>query len=467
MSGTGTQSNISITGNLISGNVIATLVAGTLTTNDQPNITSIGNLTSLVISGNLSVTGRANLGNVSNVIITGGSANYILSTNGSGNLSWKPEGTGIAAGSNTQVQFNNEGLLTGNSGFVFNNVTKTLNVQGNISSGNTVQGSQLRSTVATGTSPLIVVSTTQVANLNVATAGVAGTVTTNSQPNITSTGTLTILSVSGNATVGNLSTSGTIVATTANISGNANIANAIISNANITNANVSGNLQIGNTGRLTVLGNVNTANSANVNLGNVVNVHITGGTNGFVLQTDGAGNLSWTAQTGNGGGNGVPGGSNTQIQFNDGGSFGGSSFLTFNKDTKVFQINGNAIANSTQLGTGSYRFSTQYVILATTTSTSSNQIIWSTTASTVSGVDFQIIATDALGATRQSAKISSLVYGTDVVFNEYSSLQVNGTVGSFSMDYSGGIVRLLVTPDSANSTTYKLLVTEYASWCII
>lgn len=42
-------------------------------------------------------------------------------------------------------------------------------------------------------------------------------------------------------------------------------------------------------------------NSANVSLGPVANVHIGGGTNGFVLTTDGLGNLSWKSGGGGGG----------------------------------------------------------------------------------------------------------------------------------------------------------------------
>jgi hypothetical protein len=71
-----------------------------------------------------------------------------------------------------------------------------------------------------------------------------------------------------------------------------------------------------------------TPNSLSANIGNV---HIFDGTNGQYLQTDGAGNLSWV--TGGGSGNGVVGGSNTQVQFNDSGSFGGNSAFTFNKTT--------------------------------------------------------------------------------------------------------------------------------------
>jgi hypothetical protein len=56
-----------------------------------------------------------------------------------------------------------------------------------------------------------------------------------------------------------------------------------------------------------------------------------------VLQTDGTGNLSWAAQTG-GGGSGSPGGSNTQVQFNDEGEFGGASTFTYNKNTNILSV---------------------------------------------------------------------------------------------------------------------------------
>jgi hypothetical protein len=93
---------------------------------------------------------------------------------------------------------------------------------------------------------------------------------------------------------------------------------------------------------ITGLTDVTYANG-NLTLGNVSNVKITGGTNGYVLQTDGSGNLTWTAQTGGGGGNGVPGGSNTQIQYNDSGAFGGNVGFTFNEVTGNVAIPGNII----------------------------------------------------------------------------------------------------------------------------
>jgi hypothetical protein len=53
-------------------------------------------------TGNLSVTDTANLGNISNVKITGGTANYVLQTDGQGNLSWAAQTGG---GSSNPVYF--------------------------------------------------------------------------------------------------------------------------------------------------------------------------------------------------------------------------------------------------------------------------------------------------------------------------------------------------------------------------
>jgi hypothetical protein len=116
------------------------------------------------------------------------------------------------SGSNTQVFFNDAGTLNGNANLVFDKTTGIttglrLNATANITA------PQLISNVSTGTAPLVVTSTTTVANLAVATATTAGTVTTAAQGNITSVGTLTSLAVTGNGTFGNINTSGTVTAT--------------------------------------------------------------------------------------------------------------------------------------------------------------------------------------------------------------------------------------------------------------
>lgn len=137
-----------------------------------------------------------------------------------------------------------------------------------------------------------------------------------------------------------------------------NGSNVIFSNIN--NLKIAGGtngyvLNTDGTGNLSWV-SVSTSNNANyANYANfagqafgmnasVSNVKITGGTNGYVLQTDGTGNLTWTAQTG-GSGNGVPGGSNTQIQYNDSGSFGGNVGFTFNEISGDVDVPGNVSAS--------------------------------------------------------------------------------------------------------------------------
>jgi hypothetical protein len=56
------------------------------------------------------------------------------------------------------------------------------------------------------------------------------------------------------------------------------------------------------------------------------------GNNGLFLKSNGPGtNPSWAA--GGGGGSGTPGGNDTEVQFNDGSTFGGDSAFTWNKNT--------------------------------------------------------------------------------------------------------------------------------------
>ena len=52
-----------------------------------------------------------------------GSAGNVLSTNGSGTLSWVPASAATAGGSNTQIQFNSSGTLAGSSGLTWNGST--------------------------------------------------------------------------------------------------------------------------------------------------------------------------------------------------------------------------------------------------------------------------------------------------------------------------------------------------------
>jgi hypothetical protein len=310
---------LSATGNANVGNigatgVVATTLEGSLTTNAQPNITSIGTLTSISVSGN------ANIGNVGTGIITATGnitgANLItsgiLSVTGTatlGNLSVTGNLTAgnivvdsiVNGNSNVDITNTNGNITMGVNGnadvFIATgtgvSVTGTLNASANITS------PQLISNIATGTAPFIVSSTTQVANLSVATANtanLAGTVTTAAQPNITSIGNLVGLTVSNSSGVVNLS------------------------------------------------------NTANVTLGTVANLHIAGGSNNQVLLTDGAGNLTWASYIGV-----AVTAANTEIVFNNSGNLVGSSSFTFNNTTNTLNatnITGTTISASGNANAG-------------------------------------------------------------------------------------------------------------------
>ena len=247
-----------------SGTQVANLEAaraGTVTTAAQPNITSIGTLTTLN-TGTLNATGNAN---VANLGVTGVFATTLSATGNAnvGNLG--TTGALSAATLTTSGNISIDRITTAS----FANFTGT------------VTANQFVSQIPTGSQPFIVTSTTQVSNLSVATAGsatTAGTVTTAAQPNITSLGTLTSLGVNGTVTA---------VALTANtgvITGNANGISSVQA-ANIVGTTLSSTVV---SSSLTAVGTLASLSvTANANIGNI-------GTGGLITATGniGGGNIN-------------------------------------------------------------------------------------------------------------------------------------------------------------------------------
>ncbi len=242
---------------IVSGNSLATtysLSNGTSNLNVNTstiNFSANGNANVLIISdyginiaGTLSTTGNAA---VSGILTN----NYYYANGQPLDVGGNP------GGSNTYVQFNNDGEFGGSANFTFNSSTSLLNVTGNIAAtnanlGNIVTANYLVSSsgcVSIGNGTIAVIGTDAgifnvliddinigiaanivmsgannsvtiqgnlIANNNVSVTGnvsgnlITGTLTTASQPNITSTGTLTSLSVTGNVSSANLTVSNTI-----------------------------------------------------------------------------------------------------------------------------------------------------------------------------------------------------------------------------------------------------------------
>jgi Chaperone of endosialidase len=103
----------------VSGALNAATLGGTVSTNAQPYINSVGSLTGLT------VTGITNLGVLGNVRITGGSAGQYLQTDGTGSLSWTTisnTGTG-----NTVAFYNGSGQASSSTNLAWNGNTFAVN----------------------------------------------------------------------------------------------------------------------------------------------------------------------------------------------------------------------------------------------------------------------------------------------------------------------------------------------------
>ena len=130
--------------------------AGNVTIGNQPNITAVGTLVDLSVSGNVTaghLLGEG--GNISNIQVgnVSGLGNIaVLNLDGNvsnvlaGNGSWIAAGGGggTPAGNTTEVQFNNAGAFGASNAFTFNNSTNTLTSTNIVSSNIWAQSSNVQ-----------------------------------------------------------------------------------------------------------------------------------------------------------------------------------------------------------------------------------------------------------------------------------------------------------------------------------
>lgn len=211
-------------------------------------------------------------------------------------------GNGSPGGGNRAVQFNDNGDFGGEAAFTYNKLTDTLTIANAVNSGLFIgSGANLTNLPA--------------ANI-VGSVPLANEVSNHAQPNITSVGTLTSLTMGGNVltnanvtySIGNSTNrfKDIWLASSSIYLGNVQLTsdtNNLIVSGNIIApiVRVTEQIIVPSTADLIANGNVDFTNSPSINLGNVDTVHISGGNSGYVLSTDGASNLSWIAQSGGGG----------------------------------------------------------------------------------------------------------------------------------------------------------------------
>lgn len=278
--------------------------AGTVTTAAQPNITSLGTLSGLTVNG------ETLLGPVGNVTITGGLANQYLQTDGSGNLTWSTVSSGTVtnpAGSNRDVQFNNNGVFGADTLFHYDDALNQLSVPSIVSnySGNGtalfgIQGSNISGAVGQAT---LAVTVSQNAQPNITSVGTLSGITVNGVSNLTAVGNVRI---TGGATGQFLQTDGTGNLSWANAgSNNTGVPGGVNTYVQFNDAGSFGGINSFTFNKATNTLTVSNASVENhsvsnltvgtrATLGTVGNVRINGGVAGYVLQTtDGAGNLIW------------------------------------------------------------------------------------------------------------------------------------------------------------------------------
>lgn len=277
---------------------------------------------------------------------TDGTSGQALVTNGTGTLSWATP-TGTPGGSTTQVQFNDGGVFGGDADFTYNKTTNILTAAGGFSSAGTYNNVTI---TAPATSATLTIANTK-------TLTVSNTLTLQGTDSTTMTFPGSSTTLAGLGIAQTFTQDQTIAGNlTLNAQGDVRFADSDSSN------------WVAFQGPATVASNI-TWTLPSVD-----------GSTGQALVTNGTGTLSWATPGGS------PGGSTTQIQFNNAGSFGGSANFIWD-------------GTNVQIGaTGALRFadtdSSNYVAFKAAGTVASN-VTW--TLPTADGTNGQALVTNGTG----------------------------------------------------------------------
>lgn len=126
----------------------------------------------------------------------------------------------------------------------------------------------------------------------------------------------------------------------------------------------------------------------------------------------------------------------------------------------VISSNATIIANSVTLGTTVTPVSiSQWT--QQTVSSATPVVLMTILAATVTHIDFNVVATDATGSSRQVSKLMAISYNGTVDYNEYGSLLIGTTVGDFTVTTNGTNIFLNVIPTNSNSIDYNVVAMVY------
>jgi hypothetical protein len=448
----------------------STSITGTLQTQAQPNITSVGTLNGLTLSNTLTGTtiNASIIGNSGSTLqgssisvsnsITGNtlqinsSANIGSTLTVSGNISapyfignvvGNITGNLSAAGSDTQILFNDGGLIGANSGLTFNKNTGTLTVLSNVNTG-TLNGNI---SGTTGTFTGNISANTLNGNVSGTTGTFTGNISTDTlNGNISGTTGIFTGNISADTLNGNVSgTTGTFTGNISTDTLNGNISGTTgVFTGNISADTLNGNIS-GTTGTFT--GNVSA---------NTLNGNISGTTGTFT------GNISTDTLNGNiSGTTGVFTGNISADTLN--GNISGTT-ATFTGNISADTLNGN-VSGTTGTFTGNISTDTLNGNISGTTATFTGNISASTLNGNISGTTG--VFTGNISADTLNGNISGTtgVFTGNISANNISSTNIiqssslivtaNTTVGNLS---TSGIISA-----TGNITGENLLTTGLIS----
>ena len=341
-----------------------------------------------------------------------GTNGQALVTNGSGVLSFATVAA-TPGGSTTQVQYNNAGSFGGIANATTDGTTLSMTSPKIITGINDVNGNELLYLVATASA---------VNELNLANAA------TGNAPSLTATGGDANVGIqltpkgTGRTTVTQLTTTSPRVLTAINDT-NGNELIGIIATASAVNEITVANAATGNNPVISATG-------GDTNVGITLTPKGTGavklsglsyptadGTANQVIQTNGSGVLSFATVSGSG----SPGGSDTYVQFNDSGSFGGDAGLTYNKTTDTLSVNGVSVGR----GAGS---------VSTNTAVGASALGANTTGADNTAVGYQTASGNTTGSENiaiGNSTLSSVTTGTRNVAVGHQAL-LGGSATSYN-----------------------------------
>lgn len=415
-----------------SANVITAFANGNMAVGANTTVTD-----KLRVEGTFSVLTSAGIGNsVANVFAN---ASSIKLSNSVSNIT-------ISIPNTVQVTSNNS-YLHANGSYVTPTIEPNTFVVGIFGAATLTANGSLRGGNITTTTVLTVSSNVLVSTGNTLSVGNATVNVVHSETGLSFSNTFVV----------NTSVAGTISAANFNI---------IANNVNVITVAANGNVGIGNTipadklrvsGTLSVLTSATVGNSTAGVIANTSSVTITANSTNFITirtPTPSEANAINSFLHANGSyvaanpTAGNPGGSNTNVQFNDSTVSGGSAGLTFNKTT-----NNAFLANSLVVGVGLYVNSALISTVNTTTTGLSAQNIDTFSVSEFRTAEYLFSVNDNTANNKHVSKLI-VVYDGSVspLLVEYAVAYSNTSLGYFTTTANSTIVAVQFNPTSSNTT---------------